>query len=193
MCIASAVASRAQTPQSPRAQCGAVAPEKSVVHTSAPSLHPSLHPNLHCHRPSAERHQVMERMQARSEVLMRFARPRFPLCEPPTLLEPLCPSGASETLARTEWPAQQQRPASGLRNEVSVWRASSAAPGHARGRPQGETKRVLGASFGRRRMVIVENGERCQARTHRPRAAQVKGTTPHYGGQPAVIFKQHEK
>ena len=116
-------------PQSPREQRGAVGQEKSVVHTSAPSLHPSLHPNLHCHRPSAERHQVMERMQARSEVLMRFARPRFPLCEPPTLLEPLCPSGASETLARTEWPAQQQRLASGLRNEVSVWRASSAAPG----------------------------------------------------------------
>ena len=161
-------------PQSPKEQCGAVGQEKSVAHTSPPSLHPSLHPNLHCHRPSAESNYLMERMQARSEVLMRFARPRFPLCEPPTLLEPLCPSGASETLPRTEWPAQQQRPASGLRNEVSVWRASSAAPGHARGRPQGETKRVLGASFGRRRMVIDENGERC----HRPRAAQVKGTTP---------------
>ena len=65
--------------------------------------------------------------------------------------------------------------------------------GEAHWRPQGETKRVLGASFGGRCMVIVEKGERCQARTHRPRAAQVKGTTPHYGGQPAVIFKQHEK
>ena len=85
MCIASAVASRAQTPQSPREQRGAVGQEKSVVHTSAPSLHPSVHPNFHCHRPSAESNYLMERMQARSEVLMRFARPRFPLCEPPTL------------------------------------------------------------------------------------------------------------
>ena len=77
-------------------------------------------------------------MQARSEVHMRFARPR-----PPCLQA----TGASEPLARTERHAQQQRPASGLRNEASAWRAPSAAPGQAPWRPQGETKHTLGAQL----------------------------------------------
>ena len=94
-------------------------------------------------RPYAESNYFMERMQARSEVLMRFARPRPPLS--------LSLSGRRalprHLLARTEWPAQQQRPASGLRNEASVWHAPSAAPGQAPGRPQGETTHTLGAQL----------------------------------------------
>ena len=101
-------------------------------------------------------------------------RPHSP-CDPPTLPEPLCLSGASETQSRTERPAQQKRPPSGLRTEASVWHApSAAAPGQARWRPQGETKHALGALF----CVILRGDqnpggyvEGWQAWTHMPGAA----------------------
>ena len=129
MRIASAVASRAQTRQSPREQCGAVGQEKSVAHTSAPSTPVSIPASI--------------------DLLRRETYPwsDSPPCDPPTLPETLCLSGASETLSRTERQAQQKRPPSGLRNEASVWRAPSAAPGQAPWRPQGETKHTLGAQL----------------------------------------------
>ena len=165
MCIASAVASRAQTRQSPREQCGAVGQEKSVAHTSAPSTPVSIPASI--------------------DLLRRETYPwsDSPPCDPPTLPEPLCLSGASETQSRTERPAQQKRPPSGLRNEASVWHApSAAAPGQARWRPQGETKHALGALF----CVILRGDqnpggyvEGWQAWTHMPGAAhRLQGPPP---------------
>ena len=167
MRIASAAASRAQTPRARGNSAVPWAREKPLhIHPLPASAQLSI--------PTSIAIDLLLRDTKswsackRAQKYSCASRGRASLSASPPLSTSL-PVGRFRTLPRTEWPAQQQRPASGLRNEVSVWRASSAAPGHARGRPQGETKRVLGASFGRRRMVTVENGERC----HRPRAAQV--------------------
>ena len=147
-------------PQSPREQCGAVGKRKALRTSQRPTSSPVSIP-----------------ISTANDLLRRDTYPwsDSPLCDPPTLLEPLCLSGASETLSRTERPAQQKRPPSGLRTEASVWHApSAAAPGQARWRPQGETKHALGALF----CVILRGDqnpggyvEGWQAWTHMPGAA----------------------
>ena len=124
MCIASAVASRAQTPRVRGHSAVQWGKRKALYTPPLPASTPVSIPTsiaIDLLLRDTKSWSACKRAQKYSCA----SRGRASLsASPPTLLEPLCPSGASETLARTEWPAQQQRPASGLRNEARVWSAA---------------------------------------------------------------------